>query len=122
VKFCLQRGREELVDPVISDGGNVTFEWSMSAQRGTGDAARLLGPFAQGPPSARFVYIRIGTSAGQIGSPWTRRAKIPLAGILWPMVEAAAAGFLEAAYDGVARDGGPACAAVRFTTEWQVRS
>jgi hypothetical protein len=27
----------------------------------------------QGPPGQRFVYIGIGTYAGQTGTPWSRR-------------------------------------------------
>lgn len=37
-----------------------------------------LGPFAQGPPAARFVYVDVGTYAGQKNTPWARRMKVPL--------------------------------------------
>jgi hypothetical protein len=51
--------------------------------------------------------------AGETVARWTRRAKIPLAGITWPMIaKAANGGFLEAGIAGTARDGGPACATV----------
>ena len=74
---------------------------------------RLLGPFVQGPPTARFVYVNIGASAGQIGSPWQRRAKVPLGAIDWQPIEALAPGErLTAHIAGTARDGSPACATV----------
>ena len=75
----------------------------------------FLGPVAQGPPAGRFVYVNSGTSAGQADSCWTRRAKVPLTGIGWRLIERALAGtdtILEVQIDGKAKDGGPACATV----------
>jgi hypothetical protein len=123
VAFSLQRKKDELVDVVMSNGSDLVFEWDMTAERAEGDAVRLLGPFSQGPPSARFVYLCIGKSAGQWGSPWTRRVKVPLAGVTWPLVEEAlkmAGSVIEAAYEGTAKDGSPACATVKLTTEWRL--
>ena len=51
----------------------------------------FLGPFTQGPPASRFVYVNSGTMAGENATPWTRRAKIPLAGITNAMVKKALA-------------------------------
>jgi hypothetical protein len=45
----------------------------------------LRGPAAQGPP-ARFVYVHSGTRAGQVGSCWDRRAKVPLLAGAWQVV------------------------------------
>ena len=36
---------------------------------------RFLGPYVQGPPAGRFVYLCVGEMAGQIGSPWNGRVK-----------------------------------------------
>jgi hypothetical protein len=120
VMFCLQRRRAELVDAVVADGSDVTFQWTMKAEPGADGGVRLLGPMSQGPPGGRFIYVCIGAYAGQVGTTWARRAKIPLAGITWEMVEAAGDGFLEAAYEGTDSKGGPACATVRFTKGWKV--
>ena len=76
----------------------------------------FLGPFTQGPPASRFVYVNSGTLAGESGTPWTRRAKIPLAGITTAMMRKALAApgvRIEARIEGTARDGGPACATCR---------
>jgi len=39
------------------------------------------GPFVQGRPGSRFVYVNSGTYAGDQKSCWSRRAKVPLTGI-----------------------------------------
>jgi hypothetical protein len=78
--------------------------------------AALGGPFVQGPPKQRFVYINIGTYAGQDGSPWSRRLKVPLIGITRKMITAG--GILEARVIGTGPDGGPTCATVKDFDGW----
>lgn len=116
VVFCLQRGKAEIVSPIRATGDDLSFELSVRVRDGRPDGLpNFLGPFTQGPPTGRFVYVNSGTSAGQAGSCWTRRAKIQLSGISWALIEEALAApdaVLEARIAGVARDGGPACATV----------
>jgi hypothetical protein len=114
VEFRLQRGKADLVPPVQAGAGELVFELTLRVGRGRDGGLSLLGPFAQGPPDARFVYVNSGTMAGQPGSCWTRRAKVPLKGITPAMVaELGATGAVaEARIAGRARDGGPACATV----------
>ena len=126
VQFCLQRGASELVDVVVSTGADISFDLAVRAQPVTGaEGVRFLGPFTQGPPAVRFLYVCSGTSAGQLDSCWTRRAKIPLSGVVWPLVEQVCTTpsvSLEACFDGRARDGGPACATVRLLDGgWRLR-
>lgn len=120
VQFCLQRGKAELVSAAVSDGADLVFEFEARAQPAAGGSVRLLGPFVQGPPAGRFLYICVGTYAGQIGSRWSRRVKVPLTGIPWEMVKAAtnSGGFLEAAFEGTMKDGSPAAASVKLTRGW----
>jgi hypothetical protein len=73
--------------------------------------AALAGSFVQRPCGRRFVYLDIGTYAGQADSHWSRRRKIPISGITAKMI--AAGGVLEARVPGTGRDGGPACATVK---------
>ena len=125
VQLCLQRGASELVFPVIPDGAeDVSFDFSVRAKDVGEDAPpRLLGEFVQGPTNARFVYVCVGTSAGQTGSCWTRRAKVPLAGITRPLIDAVLArpgARLAGGYDGTGRDGSPTCASVKLVAGWQV--
>ena len=108
VRFCLQRGKENLEGTTATEGCDLHFDFEVRARPDAGGSVRLLGAFVQGPPTARFLYVCVGTCAGQPGSPWTRRVKVPLTGITWKQVEAANGGLLEAAYEGAAKDGSPA--------------
>ncbi len=82
---------------------------------------RFLGPFVRREgPARRFVYIRIGTSAGDHASPWSRRAKIDIHDIPPALLDRARAGrTLEVVLPGRGKDGSPACATVRPTTSWR---
>jgi hypothetical protein len=116
VTFAVQRGRHELLPPSSASDAEVVFELSVRvAPRGEGGAPNFLGPYAQGSRADRFLYVNAGTSAGQPGSCWTRRAKIKTAGIGWDLVEetlATPGAVLEARVRGTGRDGGPCCATV----------
>src|SRR5258708_7433429 len=86
VRLAVQRGKAELLDPKTSSQRTVVFEFSIRARNDRPDGPNFLGPYAQGPVSERFVYVNSGTMAEQASSPWTRRAKIPLAGITWALI------------------------------------
>jgi hypothetical protein len=120
--FCLQRGRDELVSQRRSTGAPLSFDFTVRVRPGD-DPLNFLGPLTQGPPASRFVYVNSGT-AGESTTPWTRRAKIPLAGITPAMVDevlAAPGRRIEARIQGTARDGGPACATCRpIGSGWSV--
>ena len=116
VAIGLQQGKGhdyETVQTQQGDGGDLVFEFSAVAKPG----ADFSGPFVQGKKGERFVYLDIGTAAGQHGSPWTRRLKIPLTGVTAAMV---AAGRLETAIPGTGRDGGPSCGTSREFDGWQI--
>lgn len=94
---------------------DLRFEFAVRVKEGKDGQPNFLGAFAQGPAGKRFVYLDIGTYAGQIGSAWSRRLKIPLAGITWSMIEQASAGkgVIEVCVPGTGRDGGPTCGTVK---------
>src|SRR5690349_15802662 len=81
VDFALQKGSGSTYDTVQkqrSNGKDLVFEFQPSIRDGdSGSTPTLGGPFVQGPPRQRFVYIDIGTYAGQTGSAWARRLKVP---------------------------------------------
>src|SRR5262249_28829082 len=92
VDYALQKGKGSAWEPdqaQVSDGGDVTFEFE-PVLRGS----ELSGPYVQGPKGGRFVYVGIGTCAGNAASCWSRRMKVPLADITSNMV--AMGGVLEA--------------------------
>lgn len=117
VRFAVQRGRSELLEPSAGQDGTIQFEFSL--RRGSplpGISVNFTGEFAQGSPSDRFIYLNSGTLAGQADSCWTRRAKLKLASIPGQIVEAAlrsSDGVIEARVLGTMGDGGPICASVK---------
>jgi hypothetical protein len=124
VTFCLQRGKGVLVPPTHAAKEYLSFDFTLRVGTGKDGRPNFLGPFAQGPPASRFVYVNSGTLAGQADSCWTRRAKVPLTGIGWRLIERALAGtdtILETHIEGKAKDGGPACATVRLLDDgWRI--
>lgn len=111
VDFALQKGRGSAYETVLkkrSKGGDLEFDFTVTVKAGRDGSPDFAGPFVQGPSSERFVYIDIGTYAGQTNTPWSRRLKIPLSGITWDMVKARAVLF--ARVPGTGTDGGPSCA------------
>lgn len=123
----LQSGREDLVEAAVSNAAEVSFDFSVRIGSPQPDGRpTFLGPCTQGPPADRFVYITAGRRAGQAGTPWDRRAKVPLRGISPDQIAAALSrpgSFLEVRYPGRGRDGGPACATVHLPPDgWTLRT
>ena len=124
VDFCIQgRDAQELLQRTKADSRDLSFDLTLAVARVEG-LPRFFGEVAQGPPTGRFVYVCSGTLAGQAESCWTRRAKVPLAGITWELVQAALSdpgARLEARFHGRAGDGGPACATIKLLDRgWRV--
>lgn len=91
------------------------------ASAGRGDMPNFLGPHVQGPTGERFIYIDIGTYAGQTQTCWSRRLKIPLSGITWDMIDRVLAdgeSLLETRVPGTGKDDGPSCATVKPFPGW----
>lgn len=126
VTFAVQRGKDELLSPWKASAESLVFDLSIRVGERKADAApNVLGPYAQGKPDDRFLYLNSGTMAGQAGSCWTRRAKIKTGGITWKLIEqtlATAGAVLEGQIDGRAKDGGPCCATIPLVNSgWIVR-
>lgn len=125
IAWALQLGRDELVPPTKQSGGRITFDFTVDVVTGEKPGAfRLRGKAVQGRPGERFVYLGIGSYAGQAGAAFDGRAKISLEGITRPLldaVQARRAGVLEAEFAGTARDGAPSRASVALLGEgWRV--
>jgi hypothetical protein len=118
VLYALQDG-EAPVGQVMADGGDLSLDVSVRFVE-DGKGVRYLGPFVKNQGGRRFVYFRVGTSAGQHDSPWSRRGKVWLEDLPVALAREAVAtgGRLEARFPGVARDGGPSCATVRPIGGW----
>ena len=116
VLHSLQSKDGHPLDPKRSAKGEpLAFDFPLRVAPGPkffGDQVRREGK------ERRFVYIRVGQSAGDFASPWSRRMKIDVHDTPPELLDRAMAdggGVLEIIVDGTARDGTPACATVRPT-------
>ena len=80
------------------------------------------GHHVNGPRGRRFLYVCSGTLAGQVGSPWTRRAKVTLDGLAdaVPLSVDVMPPLIEVRIAGRAHDGGPVCASVVPVAPWRL--
>ncbi|MGD2133429.1 MAG: DUF5990 family protein [Maricaulaceae bacterium] len=118
VAHSLQDKKSRPVDAKISkNGAALAFEFPIRFSAGPrfyGEQVRSEGPERQ------FVYIGVGTGAGQSGSCWSRRMKIDIHKIPQTQLDKAAKGkVLEAVVDGLGEDGTPACATVVPRQAWR---
>ena len=125
VHFAVQRGRDALVKPFFATTELVSFAITLMLGPPSAEGSyNFRGPCAQGGPADRFVYVNAGSYAGQMGTPWARRAKIKLAGIPIELVAHAVGKpntAIEARIEGTMKDGGPVCASVRPPQiAWQI--
>ena len=122
VQWRLQEGRTDLVPAAREVGEEIHFDFTLRVGPPRAGHPNFLGAAAQGPADGRFVYINSGRRAGQLGTLWDRRAKVPLGGISATMLqEALDSGLvLEARIAGTGKDGGPACATVPVVGGWRV--
>ena len=115
VLHSLQAKDGHPLDPKRSTAGEaLAFDFPIRVAPGPkffGDQVRREGPVR------RFVYIRVGQSAGDLGSPWSRRMKIDIHDIEQTMLDRAAANdqIIAITINGTGKDGTPACATVRPT-------
>ncbi|PYP82124.1 MAG: hypothetical protein DMF61_27225 [Blastocatellia bacterium AA13] len=103
---------------------DISFEFSVTVAENPKDGLpNFKGPFAQGPLGSRFIYVDVGTYAGQKNTQWSRRMKISLQGITWALIKKALSkpGYgLSASVAGTGKDGGPNCATVQLIAGWEI--
>ena len=115
VLHSLQSKDGHPLDPKRSQSGEpLVFDFSIRLAPGPkffGDQVRREGP------ERRYVYVRVGQSAGDPRSPWARRMKIDIHDIEQDLLNRAIAsgGAVQIIVNGTGKDGTPACATVRPT-------
>ncbi|TAJ64983.1 DUF5990 family protein [Brevundimonas sp.] len=113
VRYSLQKDDMPFELRTAGDGP-IAFEIPITLQ----PDGRMTGPFVRREgPVRRFVYIRIGTSAGDHAAAWSRRAKIDIHDI--PKALLVPDALLEVHLPGRGKDGSPACATVRPAIGWR---
>lgn len=126
ILWALQLGRDEVVKPTSNTKNRISFDFTVDViEDSFSGGFRLRGPAVQGRPGKRFVYLRIGAYAGQVGASAGWRAKIGLEGISQKLVlalKAKRSGVLEVEFAGTGPKGGPACATVPLLgAGWHVK-
>lgn len=127
VVFGLQKGSGndyETVQKQISTSNDLTFTFiiKVKGDRSKDKLPKLSGSFVQGSADNKFVYIDIGTYAGQSDTMWSRRLKIPLTGITWRDIDSLSGNsMLQSSVPGTGRDGGPNCATVKPFGGWHLK-
>jgi hypothetical protein len=121
VMYALQDGDETPVRQVVSTGADLTFDVPLRVAEGA-DGPRFLGPYVRREGLRRFVYFRVGVSAGQHDSPWSRRGKIFITDIPETLLRRAleSGHALAATFPGSDRKGEPSCATVRPLDGWRL--
>jgi Family of unknown function (DUF5990) len=128
VVFGLQKGsgsNYETVQKQISTSNDLSFKFTIKVKgdRSNEKLPKFSGSFVQGPADNKFVYIDIGTCAGQSDTIWSRRLKIPLQGITWTDIDSLSSNlFLHTSVPGTSRDGSPNCATVKPFEGWHIKN
>lgn len=122
VDFGIQKGKGNDYQTIQKQRGgpeNLLFHLKVRVKIYPDKPAVFLGPFVHGPSGERFIYIDIGTAAGQVNTPWSRRLKIPLNRITLKMIDQIVADqtlILQTEVPGTGKDGGPNCGTVKPLT------
>jgi len=128
IDFGLQKGSGHVYETIQtqrSASSDLQFDLTVKIKNieQKSEGPNFIGPFVQGGAPDKFLYIDIGTYAGQKDSIWSRRLKIPLKGITWDMITQVHAKTnlnIEARIPGTGKDGGPNCATVKPFAGWKV--
>lgn len=126
VDFGIQKGSGNKYETILkqrSGDQDLCFEFKISVKEKDAAAYNFTGPYVQGPANERFIYVDVGTAAGQFDSVWTRRLKVPLRDISAETIQQLLADsslVLETKVPGTAKDGGPNCATVKPFPGWHL--
>ena len=126
VEYGVQKGRGTDYQTIQKQKGgsaDLIFEIPIVAKFDKKGNYIFSGPFTQGKSQDQFIYIDIGTYAGQKDTPWSRRLKIPLKGISKPSIDnLPVQKALVTKVPGIGKDGGPNCATVNPFSGWTPES
>jgi len=126
VDYGIQCGRGSGYEPMFVQQrkrADVVFDFSIAVSENSKDGSpNFSGDYVQGTPARRFIYVDVGTYAGQKSTAWSRRMIVLLNGITWEQIQKALKpGYrLSASIQGTGRDGGPSCATVPLIGGWHV--
>jgi len=122
VRLGIQKGKD-VIEDVPGNARNVTFKCDFRVEKNADTGKpNFLGPYAQGTPQERFIYLCWGERKGEMWNGF-RRAKVHLKDIGWKTVEQALSSGkpIKAVINMTDKKGGPLCASVKAENiEWQL--
>jgi hypothetical protein len=124
IDYALQLGsgsKFELVQNQVSGVDDLVFNPTVKVKGKKDETPDFAGPFVQGSKGDRFIYINIGTYAGNPQSEWGRRLKVPVRDIGQDTIDKLTGNqslVLETRVPGIGKDGTPTCATVKPFAGW----
>ena len=123
--YGLQKGSGnsyETLQRQVSDSGDLLFDIAIALKKNKVGRIVLHGPLIHGPSHERFLYVDIGSYAGQENAPFSGRLKIPLPNSLEEFItEAADGGALVTRISGTkGKEGRPNTGTVKPFDGWKV--
>ncbi|UFH52234.1 DUF5990 family protein [Spirosoma sp. KNUC1025] len=122
VLYGLQKGKgahHEIVQAQMGNRQELTFRFVVQRKQTNESAPSLTGPFVQGTPGTRFVYINIGSYAGQAGALCNGRLKVPLTEADFQDTSSSGSGYgWSCTVPGRTENGTPVFATVKPFGEW----
>jgi hypothetical protein len=127
VDFGIQKGQGVTYETLFAQQrkqGDISFDFSLTVKDNRKDGSpNFVGPLAQGTVENRFIYVDVGTYAGQKDTRWSRRMKVPLEGISRSLIRSVmnrSGHTLLARIPGAGKDGSPSCATVKLLGDWEI--
>ena len=123
--YGLQKGKGSAYETVQAQNGNgqdLAFEFTVPVKPTSDSGFSFSGPFVQGNPDSRFVYITIGNYAGQAGAAWSGRLKVPFPEIILNSDQADTDGYRWiCTVPGRTKEGKPLFATVKPFAGWTMQ-
>lgn len=112
----------ETLQKQTASSADLIFDIVLPAKRNKEGNLVLCGPLSQGPPHERFLYLDIGSYAGQGNAPFSGRLKIPLPKISDEFRKEATAGraLISTVYGTNEKTGRPIGGTVKPVDGWKV--
>lgn len=121
-RYGLQKGKGpnyETVQGQIGGSHDLIFNFTIQVKEINGSVPGITGPFVQGTKGDRFIYIGIGSYAGQTGALWNGRIKVPLPEAAFENIQPDEAQYLWSTnISGRNKDGKPVFATVKPFEGW----
>jgi len=126
VDYGIQKGSGSVYETLQkqrSVNENLRFEFTIHLKTDKEGSPDFAGPVVQGPAGGRFVYVDIGTYAGQRDTFSAGRLKVPLRGITQVMIEQLLAdpgNILTTTVPGTGKNGSPNYGTVKPFDGWAI--